>query len=47
VVLKLDLVRVAEFKNGCVLDFDLDDRNVLTLIVTFAGGSAILLDLEW
>ena len=46
VILKLNFVGVGEFENRGILDFDLDDRDVFTLIVAFARRRAILLDLE-
>src|ERR1043165_2787246 len=46
VILQLHFVRVGEFQDGRILDFDLDDRNVFTLIVTLARRRAVLLDLE-
>ena len=46
VVLKLDLVGVCEFKNRSIPDFDLDDRDVFTLIGAFTSWRAVLFDLE-
>src|SRR5689334_22558825 len=47
VILQLNLVRIRQLENRRVLDFDLYDRDVLTLIVTLAGWRAVLFDLEW
>ncbi len=45
-ILKLDAIGVANFKNRSVLDLDFHDRHVFALIDTLAGRCAVLLDLK-